>query len=135
MNEPNDLSNPYSFKWLTTDDDAALNFVYTTIDNLGWQRLPDRSTLFTTHRILGAFDRSDRCVAFHVLQFIPHAEPLYVDALHRHSHLGLDLARLMYAYLMAEGCRGWFAVAENSGVAKLCEQFGMKKLEYPVYIG
>lgn len=87
-------------------------------------------------RALCVFDKdnNDKIIAFHVLQHIPHAEPLYVDKEYRGTGIAEDLADRMVAFLKSCDARGFMVVADNPASVKLCEQFGMRRVESPVFI-
>lgn len=85
-------------------------------------------------RALCAFDTNGNIAAFHVLQMIPHAEPLYVNPTYRGTGLAEDLADRMVSFLRSCNARGFMVVADNPASVKLCEQFGMRKVDSPVYV-
>ena len=84
-------------------------------------------------RILIA-EQDGEIVGFSVLQMLPFAGPLFVERKHRGTGMADKLATDTINYLVDCNARGWFVIADSPHVPKLCERFGMHKVESPVYI-
>jgi GNAT superfamily N-acetyltransferase len=94
----------------------------------GWMSL--NRTL--TRVLLAKRDRE--IVGFHVMQLLPHAEPLYVAPTERGTKLASELADRMVEFLKASNARGWMVLAGNAHTEKLCRERGMKKIASSVYM-
>jgi hypothetical protein len=78
--------------------------------------------------------RDDVIVGFHVMQFWPHAEPLYIVPEERGTGLAEALADGMVKFLTEAKARGWIVIADSPEARKLCEAHGMTKVKSPVYM-
>ena len=124
-----------TFQWIDGPDgdgpQPATQAEWDAIDEVcaarGWMSLNRMLT-----RILVA-KRGDEIVGFHVLQLIPHVEPLYVAPSERGTELAAQLADQMVAHLVDVKARGWLVVADSPFAEQLCKERGMKKLKAPVY--
>ena len=104
--------------WIRVDDIMAMR---------GWMALNKMTAL-----VLVA-EQGEELVGFHVLQLIPHVEPLFVRPSSRGSNIAETLADKMQEYLTDVHVRGYMAVAEHPVVEKICENRGMRRVESPVY--
>jgi hypothetical protein len=128
--------NPITFEWLDGPESGgarpATQAEWDAIDEVcasrGWMSLNRQMT-----RVLVA-KRGDDIVGFHVLQLIPHTEPLYVDPKERGTELAADLADGMVKYLTDVKARGWMVLAGNAHTEKLCKERGMVKVANAVYV-
>jgi len=125
------------FEWIDGPDNErglrpATKAEWERIDDLclvnGWPSLNRTLT-----RILVAF-RGEEIVGFHVMQFFPHAEPMWVDESERGGSLAGSLADQMVKFLRDVKCRGWLVIADSPHARKLCEERGMTRVKSPVYI-
>jgi Acetyltransferase (GNAT) domain len=124
------------FEWLDGPDSQgprpATREEWDHIDEIlaarGWMSLNRQMT-----RVLVA-KREDTIVGFHVLQLIPHTEPLYVDPGERGTELAANLADGMVKYLTDVKARGWMVLAGNPHTEKLCKERGMVKVANAVYV-
>jgi Acetyltransferase (GNAT) domain len=127
--------NAVRFEWLDGPDSQgprpATREEWDAIDEVcaarGWMSLNRSLT-----RVLVA-KRSDVIVGFHVMQLVPHAEPLYVNAAERGTELAAQLADRMLEFLVSVNARGWFVVADSPFAKTMCEERGMTKVKAPVY--
>ena len=87
----------------------------------------------TLSRVLVA-RRGEKIVGFHVMQLVPHAEPLWIEEAERGGTLAAEMADQMVKFLTEVQCRGWMVTADSPFAEKLCEDHGMKKVESPVYV-
>lgn len=78
--------------------------------------------------------RDEKIVGFHVMQLLPHVEPLWVATSERASGLAQNLADQMVAFLEGVRARGWMVIADSPHAEKICRDRGMVKLSSPVYI-
>lgn len=128
--------NEVRFEWLDGPDSQgpapASPEEWAAIDEIcaqhGWMSL---NRILT--RILVAW-RGERIAGFHVMQLIPHAEPMYVDPKERGTELGAQLADQMVEFLTQVKARGWMVLAGNAHTEKLCRDRGMKKVASAVYV-
>ena len=96
--------------------------------NRGWTPLNG-----ATARILCAFE-DGALAGFHVLQLVPHCEPLWVEASYRGTGLAEELADRMLDFMREMNARGFMVIADTPEAQKLCEERGMKKVTSPVYM-
>jgi hypothetical protein len=125
------------FEWIDGPDNERATRPATKAE---WERIDDLclvngwpSLNRTLTRILVAF-REDEIVGFHVLQFFPHTEPMWVDESERATGLAESLADQMVKFMTDVKCRGWLVIADSPHVRKLCEDRGMTRVKSPVYI-
>ena len=85
-----------------------------------------------TSRIMGTFHEG-KLIAFVVLQLVPHLEPLWVDPSYRGAGVAEELVSEIARYIKSAKTRGVMIVADNPGVARLAEHFGMSRILSPVY--
>ena len=114
-------------RWLSQGE--VLELVNPVCAARGWAELN-----LDTSRVLGAFE-DGQLVEFFVLQLFPLLGPLLrVDNEKRDGgETTRKLVTEMQDYLEKEQARGSFAVAESPVTRRLCERFGMKPLNVPVY--
>jgi hypothetical protein len=119
-----------TYRWM--DGPLSTNEDWVRLDNLlekrGWSPLNREMS-----RILIA-ERDGNIIGFSVLQMLPFAGPLFVERNHRGSGIADKLAADTINYLVDCNARGWFVIADSPHVPKLCERFGMEKVQSPVYI-
>jgi hypothetical protein len=132
-----DAAQDVRFEWIDGPDAAdaprpATREEWDTIDEIcatrGWMSLNRTLT-----RVLVA-KRDDRIVGFHVMQLVPHAEPLYVNSDERGTELAAQLADKMVEFLTSIKARGWMVLAGNPHTEKLCRDRGMKKIASAVFV-
>lgn len=82
---------------------------------------------------IAAYD-GDKLIGFHVLQFVAHVEPMYLDKQYRGQGITNILAKRMVETLLEAGVRSYVAIADDPAAAVLCEQSGMKKITSPVFV-
>ena len=111
-------------KWLHGDDLKDLESV---VHERGWTPIPSSSVA------LAIFDNKG-LAGFHVLQMVPHPEPLWVREDLRSTGLAKELASSMYKFIEETNTTGFMVVADDPVAAKLCELFGMKLVTSPVYM-
>jgi hypothetical protein len=73
-------------------------------------------------------------VGFHVMQLVPHVEPLWVEEEQRGTGLAQQLSDAMVAFLQSVGARGWVVIADSPHAVKMCKDHGMAKVKSPVYM-
>lgn len=86
-----------------------------------------------TTRIFFCQDESNTLAGFGVVQFIAHAEPIWVAPEHRGTGLAEEIASEVVGFL-DEAQVGFVATVDNPYSRKLCESHGMKLLDKPVYV-
>jgi hypothetical protein len=72
--------------------------------------------------------------AFCAYQGLPYCGPLFVPKSMRGSGVAQELANGMVNWLLEIGARGWIAVAESPYAEKFCQEHGMVRVNYPVYV-
>jgi len=78
-------------------------------------------------------EEDGKILGLFVFQMVPYAGPLWVSPSQRGLGLAEALAKEMLDFLVQAEARGWIVVADNPHSAKLCEDFGMRRVEVPVY--
>lgn len=117
-----------TYEWRSHRD--AVDAVTPIIEAIGWTRLNDSTTLIC--RI--AKNEQGRIIGFYPLQLFPHAEPLWVASDYRGSGVAEQLAEDMRKFLQDAKCRGFMVVADSVHAQKMCESFGMERVQSPVYV-
>jgi hypothetical protein len=119
-----------TFRWIDgpTASQEDWDRIEAILASRGWMQLAR-----ATSRIRVA-ERDGVLLGFHVLQLMPHAEPLWVKPSERASGLADQLANDMLDFLVEIHARGWIVVADSPHAAKLCEAREMTKIESPVYV-
>jgi len=112
-----------TLEWLKGED---LGVLAPIIEQEGWTPLPSSAMA------LAAFDENG-LAGFHVLRLHPHAEPLWVRPDLRVGQVAFKLAAEMFNFLQ-ETKSPVMVIADSPVVAKMCEKFGMRKVDSPVYI-
>jgi hypothetical protein len=118
---PNELIN----RWLTPDELALLDPI---LESNGWASLNGQ-----TCQVRAAFDE-DKLVGFFTLQQYPVLGPLWVDSKYRGSGLPEQLASDMREFLVDIKIRGFLVIADSIFTELLCQKFGMKLVNHPVYM-
>jgi hypothetical protein len=113
------------YQWLKG---AELDVLEPVLADHGWMSLNQNTSI-----AIAAFD-GDKLLGFFIFQSIPFLGPLLVTEEGRGSNLAKEFVAKMAEFLHDISCRGCIVTAENPIVEGLCEQFGMVKLETPVYI-
>lgn len=116
------------FRWLEPEEIVAL--VNPSLALQGWPQLNTGCC-----RVLGAFE-GDRLIECFTLQLYPVLGPLLrVDNTVRdNGETSRELAQRMQAYLKQEDARGYMTIADNPLTERLCERFGMKRVDSPVFV-
>src|SRR5208283_1618022 len=86
-----------------------------------------------TTRILVAEDESGKLGGFICMCLLPHIEPMWIAPSERGTGLAEELTNQMDKFLREVQVIGFFVVADNPFVVRLCEKFGMERIESPVY--
>jgi len=77
--------------------------------------------------------RGEDIVGFHVMQLVPHTEPLYVAPTERGTGIAEEMADRMVEFLKGANVRGWITIADSPHAKALCEERGMTRIKSPVY--
>jgi acetyltransferase (GNAT) family protein len=119
-----------TYRWI--DGHSATTAEWDAIDQKlaakGWMSL---SRELTRVRVA---ERDDKIVGMAVLQHIAHIEPLLVDRSEFGTGVAERLADDMISFMNEIHARGYMAICEHPAAVKLCEDHGMIKVTYPVYI-
>lgn len=118
------------YRWVdgptcTEMDWASIDMI---LESQGWMPLNRE-----TSRIYLA-EQDDQIVGVSCLQLMPFAGPLWVKPQLRATGVTDRLADDTIGWLISTRARGWFVVADNPHVPKLCERHGMHRISSPVYI-
>ena len=79
-------------------------------------------------------EQDGEIIGLSVQQLMPFCGPFFVAKSHRGNGVSERLAADTIQTLRDVDARGWFVVASNPHVPRLCEKHGMQKVNYPVYI-
>src|SRR5208282_94054 len=126
-----DAEHPVEYR--DTDGISATKEEWDEIERVlvsrGWMSLNRQ----TTPRIALAED--DKGIAgFFIVQFVPHAGPMWTRPGLRGTKVPQMLVERMYRFLTECEARGIVVVADNPITAKMCETAQLKKVESPVYV-
>jgi hypothetical protein len=129
------MADDVTYEWVDGPDSAGprpatreeWGFICDTFVERSWM-MPNRSLT----RILLA-KRGEEIVGFHVMQLVPHAEPMWVDKAERGTGLAADMADQMVKFLKDSDARGWLVLAGDPVTEKLCRERGMEKIASAVY--
>jgi GNAT superfamily N-acetyltransferase len=124
------MSDEVTFRWI--DGHSATQAEWDAIDlklaSRGWMSL---SREFSRIRVA---ERSGKIVGVYILQHVPHVEPLLVDRDERGTGVAEQLANDMQEFLTEAHARGYMAVCEHPIAVRMCQERGMVKVPYPVYV-
>lgn len=112
-------------RWLLPNE---VNILEPILESNHWASLNDQ-----TCQVRAAFD-DGVLVGFVVLQQFPVLGPLWVHPDYRGNGLPGRLASDMREFLKTIQVRGLLVVADSVFTEILCQHFGMKKVESPVYM-
>jgi N-acetylglutamate synthase-like GNAT family acetyltransferase len=119
------MSNEITFRWLEPHE---LHLVDPIVAAHSWITLNE-----WVSRVLVA-EEDGTIVGFVAFQLTPQVGPFYVHPEYRGSKITDELAKRMRAFLDEVECRGYFAVADNPHVSKLCKAQGMARMDSPVFV-
>lgn len=119
-----------TYRWIDGPDASQADWdeIDRKLAARGWMSL-NRAT----SRIRVA-ERGGKIVGVYCLQLLPHIEPLLVDRQERGTGVAEQLVDDMQNFLVEAKARGFMAVCEHPLAAKMCEDRGMVKVPYPVYV-
>jgi len=116
-----------AFRWVEGNQ-PEMEAVQAIIEEKGWTPLN-----FPTSRAYCAFD-GDSLIGFIVLQLFPHTEPLFVADEYRGTGVTEELVDGMASFMEDVRARGFICIADSPFAEKLCQSWGMKRIESPVYL-
>lgn len=123
-----DIPSNIEWRWLKGDE---LSAILPIVQSRGWM-LPNTSLSLA----LAGFD-GDELVCFHVLQLIPHAEPMYVAPSHRGSRhdppLAETMADKMDEFLRSTETPGVIIVADTPAAERMARDRGWHEVHSPVF--
>lgn len=121
------------YRWLDStpefNDETAWHKIEEILKFRGWMSLNRM-----TSRILLVEDFEQVLLGFICFQLVPYVGPIWMHPSERGNGIAEEMARQMWEFLVSVHARGWLAGAESSHGAKLCELFGMTKIEHPMYV-
>lgn len=106
-----------------------IDAVSSIIEENGWTPLNSNTPLHGEC----AYD-GDKLVGFNIFQLFPLVGPMWVDEDYRGSGVPESLALRTIKFMDDVQARGYLVIADNPFTAKLCERYGMKRVESPVYM-
>lgn len=117
-----------TYRWLTNEE--VLEIVNPELRKHGWAEL---NTAIA--RVLGAFYQTGELVEFFVLQLYPMLGPLLrLDNINTdNGAVSRELARRMDEFMTESQARGCLTIADNPVTVRLCERYGMTRVESPVF--
>lgn len=121
----NSMSDTITYRWLDRSD---LHLVDPIVAAHSWITLNEY-----TSQVLVAEDDCE-IVGFCVFQLTPQVGPFFVSPEHRGNGVADELGKHMKEFMEEVNCRGYFAIADNPHVVKLCEAQGMARMDSPVFI-
>lgn len=114
------------FRWM--EGPEAVEKLNPLIERRGWALLNPN-----TSRAIVALE-GDEIKGYMVLQLFPMLGP--TETLTEEGGMVLrGLLSRMGNFMEETNARGYMVVVENPKIGELCERFGMKELEMPVYVG
>ena len=117
-----------TFEWIEGTD-PRMEAVQVIILDRGWTPLN-----FQTSRARVAFDEHGQVVAFGIFQLFPMTGPMFVAPEYRGTGIAETLADDLATFLKDAHCRGYLVIADSPHSERLCQMFGMRKVESPVYL-
>jgi len=118
-----------TYRWLNGDE--IVTDVNPICARRGWALL-NVNEAQPTCRVLGAFD-GEELVGFMAFSLMPMLGSLWVQPDHRDGTVSRELAVQMHQFLQDADARGFIAVADHPVTERICERFGMARIESPVY--
>lgn len=117
-----------TFRWL--EEDEILAEVNPALAVKGYPQLNTGCC-----RVMGAFD-DDILIEFIAVQLFPMIGPMLRvnNETRDDGATSRELGRMMHNYLESEDARGALTIADHPVTARLCERYGMKKIDSPVFI-
>lgn len=124
------MSAEVTYRWV--DGRTATKQEWDGVDKIlesrGWMSLNRETT-----RILIAEDEKE-LAGFNCLQLIPHLGPMYVARKYRGTPVANMLADKMSNFMYDNEARGFLVIAEHPIVAKMCEERGLIRVSFPVFV-
>lgn len=121
-----------TYRWLDAIIDGVEHPDWDRVEDIlrrnGWMSLNRH-----TSRVLLA-ERNGSILSLFIFQLIPFLGPVWSDKSVRGTGLADEMTQKMYQFLLESNARGWIALAESEHGRKMCEDFGMQRIEYTAYI-
>lgn len=126
-----EMNGLMKYRWLehSPEDEPDWKRVEEILKFRGWMSLNR-----PTSRVLIAEDMEQHLAGFICFQLIPYVGPIWLHPAERGSGIAEEMARQMWEFLLSVHARGWMAGAESVHTEKLCEKFGMTKIEHPMFV-
>jgi len=112
-----------TYRWIQGDELSLLDPIF---EYYHWTKLNP----FVSRALIAEQDGKLR--GFLVVQLFPHLEPLWVTPVALGTGIADELAKQGIDYMIAN-TQGWQAMADTPHAEALCKQFGMVKVDAPVY--
>ena len=127
---PGESHYPITYRWIEGPQASEFDWQRITriFDARGW------ATLYRELARILVAERGDDLLGFIVLRWLPHTEPLWVRPSERGNVVAQGLADRMKAFLDESEAYGYMAVAEHPVAARMCEERGMTRVNFPVYV-
>jgi hypothetical protein len=120
-----------TFRWLTSDEIADVLNPVLRVQGMAQLNVNSQQP---TCRVLGGF-QGDRLVQAFAWQLYPMLGPMVkVDSTFRDGgEVSRELATRMTEYFITVGARAAICIADSPVTERLCERFGMTRIESPVF--
>lgn len=113
-----------STDWVSGSDVHMLDDI---IAKEGWTPLnPDLSYAYVVKE-------DGEIIGFTILQMIAHCGPQYVNPINRGNGITEDMARAVIEKARDVGLKGFMVIADSPYTSKLCDEFGLEKINNPTY--
>ena len=124
------MDNEVTYRWIDgpTATQAEWDAIDAKLAARGWMSC---NRMLTRIRVA---ERNGHIVGLFIMQHLPHVEPLVVDRREYGTGVAEHLANDMHEFLTEIHARGYIAICEHPVAAKMCEERGMVKVHYPVYV-
>lgn len=116
------------YQWLTGHE---LDILDPILQSNGWSSLNPNDTIA---RVAWDDERNGEPVGLFVLQRYPVLGPLWIDRKHRGNGVAEQLVTDMRQFIGEIRIRGAVVIADSIHTEVLCKQFGLKRVESPVYM-
>lgn len=114
-----------TYRWLSPDEAETLRTVFE--ENGGDMPRPDLSAIY------GAFTDEGQLVGFHVLQLVPHAEPMWIHPEWRAKVNWRKFQEGIETLFDKQSGGEYYIFPGDERIAKLCKRGGMEEVPLKAY--
>ena len=124
-----------TYRWL--DGNEAVDLLNPIIEkrNRDFPSEPEWALLNGATSFAEAAFEDDFLIGFIALQLFPMLGPLWVESISRNGEISKQLVENMRATMGRMAARGCIVICESPVTERMCRMTGMRKIEYPVYVG